>query len=299
MALRTRRLGLLIFVLAIAALVVAGCGSSKKSSTSTVKATTPNAAASADPTIEKLVPAAVKNKGSLTIAADASYAPNEFVATDGKTVIGMDADLASALAQKMGLKAKIVNQSFDSIIPGIQAGRYGMGASSFTDTKAREKVVDFVTYFTAGTSFYVPVSGGPAIQSLADLCGHKVAVESGTTQQSDAEGQAKKCKLKVEVFNTQTDANQALASGRADVAMADSPVAAYAVKQSGGKFKLSGPSYANAPYGLALPKGNGMTKPVLAALKALISDGQYKAILTKWGVQSGAITNPTVNGATS
>ena len=144
MAPRTRRLALVIFVLAIGALVVAGCGSSKKSTT-TATATTPNAAASADPAVEKQVPAAVKNKGTLTVAADATYAPNEFIATDGHTVIGMDADLATALAQKMGLKAKVVNQTFDSIIPGIQAGKYGMGASSFTDTKEREKVVDFVT----------------------------------------------------------------------------------------------------------------------------------------------------------
>jgi len=287
-----------IFVLAIGALVVAGCGSSKKSTT-TATATTPNAAASADPAVEKQVPAAVKNKGTLTVAADATYAPNEFIATDGHTVIGMDADLATALAQKMGLKAKVVNQTFDSIIPGIQAGKYGMGASSFTDTKEREKVVDFVTYFNAGTSFYVNASGGPDIKTLADLCDHKVAVEKGTTQQDDATAQGKKCKVTVLVFPDQTGVNQALHNGRADVAMADSPVAAYQVKQSSGAFKLSGQPYGTAPYGLALPKGNGMAKPVLAALKTLMSDGQYKAILTKWGVQAGAIDNPTINGATS
>jgi polar amino acid transport system substrate-binding protein len=81
--------------------------------------------------------------------------------------------------------------------------------------------------------------------------------------------------------------------------MADSPVAAYAVKQSNGMFKLVGQTYGTAPYGLALPKGNGMTKPVLAAVKALMANGTYKAILTKWGVESGAITNPQINGATS
>ena len=103
----------------------------------------------------------------------------------------------------------------------------------------------------------------------------------------------------VEIFNDQNAVNLALSSGRADVAMADSPVAAYQVKQSGGTFKLSGQPYGTAPYGIAIPKGNGMAKPVLAALKHLIANGTYTKILDKWGVQAGAITNPVINGATS
>jgi polar amino acid transport system substrate-binding protein len=81
--------------------------------------------------------------------------------------------------------------------------------------------------------------------------------------------------------------------------MADSPVVAYGVKKSNGQFKLVGTTYGTAPYGLALPKGNGLAKPVQDALKALIANGQYTAILTKWGVQGGAISNPVINGATS
>ena len=73
----------------------------------------------------------------------------------------MDADLAKALGAVLGLKVKVVNATFDAIIPGLAAGKYDLGMSSFTDTKAREKVVDFVTYFSAGTSFYVKASGGP------------------------------------------------------------------------------------------------------------------------------------------
>jgi polar amino acid transport system substrate-binding protein len=103
----------------------------------------------------------------------------------------------------------------------------------------------------------------------------------------------------VSVFPDQNGANLALSSGRADVGMADSPVAAYQVKQSNGQFKLSGQPYGTAPYGIAIPKGNGMAKPVLAALKELISDGKYMTILKKWGVQAGAISNPVINGATS
>jgi polar amino acid transport system substrate-binding protein len=252
-----------------------------------------------------LVPASIKAKGTLTVAADATYAPDEFIASNGKTVVGMDADLAQALGKELGLKVKVVNATFDSIIPGLAAGKYDLGMSSFTDTKARQKVVDFVTYFSAGTSFYVKAQGGPNIGGLADLCGRTVAVEKGTTEQSDATAQDAKCKkagksgVTVSAFPDQNEANLAVSSGRAQVGMADSPVAAYQVKQSHGQFKLSGEAYGTAPYGIAIPKGNGMAKPILAAVKALMANGQYKAILAKWGVSSGAISNPVINGATS
>ena len=100
------------------------------------------------------------------------------------------------------------------------------------------------------------------------------------------------------VFPDQNAANLALSSGRADVGMADSPVADYQVKQSDGQFKRVGQVYGTAPYGIAMPKGNGMTPPILAALKALMADGTYTAILKKWGVCSPArSTTPQINGA--
>jgi len=251
------------------------------------------------------VPAAVRAKGTIVVAADASYAPNEFIASDGHTVIGMDADLAHALGAVLGLKMDVVNANFSGIIPGLASGKYGLGMSSFTDTLARQKVVDFVTYFSAGTSFFVKTQGGPAIETLADLCGHTVAVESGTTEQSDAMAQAARCKKAgrptetVFAFPDQSSANLALASGRAQVGMADSPVAAYQVKQSKGEFKLVGKAYGTAPYGIAIPKGSGMAPPILAALKVLMADGRYLAILKTWGIASGAISDPKINGATS
>jgi polar amino acid transport system substrate-binding protein len=251
------------------------------------------------------VPAAIKAKGTLTVAADATYAPNEFIGSNGKTVVGMDADLAQALGKALGLKVKVVNATFDTIIPGIQAGKYDLGMSSFTDTKAREKVVDFVTYFSAGTSFYVKAHGGPNIRSLADLCGRTVAVEKGTTQETDSTAQKAKCSKAgkkpdtVLSYPDQNGANLALASGRAQVGMADSPVAAYQVKQSKGQFKLSGKPYGTAPYGIAMAKKSGLAKPILAAVKELIHNGTYLKILRKWGIQAGAISNPRINGATS
>jgi polar amino acid transport system substrate-binding protein len=296
-----RKLSAATGVFLAAGLFAAACGSGSGPSP-TSSSTTPSKAVSS---IAAQVPASIRSNGTLTVAADATYAPNEFIGSDGHTVVGMDADLAQALGQVMGLKVNMVNATFDTIIPGLASGKYDLGMSSFTDTKARQQTVDFVTYFVAGTSFYVKSSGGPKITSLADLCGHKVAVEKGTTQQSDAQAQAGKCTsagksaVSVEIFNDQNAVNLALSSGRADVAMADSPVAAYQVKQSSGAFKLSGQPYGTAPYGIAIPKNNGMAKPVLAAMKTLIANGTYKKILTKWGVQAGAITHPVINGATS
>ena len=315
---RTRKSLLSVAITLLSAAAIVGCGSSSSSSSSanssaapaatgTSGATTSSAAAGSNAAVAALVPSSIKSKGTLTVAADASYAPNEFFAPDGHTVIGMDADLSKAIATLMGLKANVVNATFDGIIPGLAAGKYDMGASSFTDTKARQKVVNFVTYFNAGTSFITKASGGTNVSGLADLCGKTVAVEKGTTEETDATGQSAKCKsagkpgVTVLTFPDQNGANLALSSGRAQLVMADSPVASYAVKKSNGQFKLVGTTYGTAPYGLALPKNTGLAPSVLAAVKLLIHNGTYAQIMSKWGLQAGAIpaSKVVINGATS
>jgi polar amino acid transport system substrate-binding protein len=298
-----KKIWILFVLLALAATVVAGCGSSKKSSTAATLSTSTSTSVSSSGggELASEVPAKFKGK-TLVVAADATYAPNEFVGPNGKTVEGMDVDLADAIGKELGTPVKVVNATFDSIIPGLAAGKYGLGISSFTDTKERQKTVDFVTYFSAGTSFYTKAQGGATVNSLADLCGKTVAVEKGTTQQTDAEAQSKKCGsngVKVLTFPDQNGANLAISSGRAQVGMADSPVAAYQVKKSGGQFKLSGQPYGTAPYGIAIPKNTGLDKPILDAVKALMANGTYNQILSKWGIQSGAIKTPAINAATS
>jgi polar amino acid transport system substrate-binding protein len=291
----------------LAMLAIAGCGSSNKESSSSTASTstgasTANAAVAA---VAAQVPAAIKSKGTLTVASEAQYAPNEFIAPDGHTIIGMDADLLTALGEVMGLKVKLVNSNFETIIPGLAAGRYDLGASSFTDTKEREKTVDFVDYFQAGISFYAKSSTNPSVKTVADICGKSVAVEKGTVEQEEATKQSGKCtkegKKAVSVlsFPGQNPVNLAIASGRAEIGMADSPVVAYQVNLSKGKFKLVGETYEVAPYGIAIPKTSGMSTPILAALKALIANGSYTKILAKWGIQSGAISEPKINGAKS
>jgi polar amino acid transport system substrate-binding protein len=289
-------------LLASAALLAAGCASNPAASGSTASST---ASSGSDP--KSLVPAAVKAKGTLIVAADASYAPNEYFAADGKTIIGMDADLAKALGKELGLTVTMTNVTFASIIPGMAAGKYDLGMSSFTDNKSREATVDFVTYFSAGSSLMVKTGNPEGLKpNDVSLCGKTLAVEKGTVQESgDVPADTATCKAagKAAVtglsFDDQNGANLALSSGRVDGVLADSPVNAYAAKQSGGKFVIVGQPYGTAPYGIAIPKGNGMANAVLAAVKALIADGTYTQIMTTWGVADGAITNPVINGATS
>ena len=303
-----RKLVAAVLAAALGVVVLAGCGSSSSSSTSSSSSSTSTAASvttpAIDPAIATQVPAAIKSKGTLDVATEAQYAPDEFVAGDGHTVIGMDADLMHAIGAVMGLKVNLINADFETIIPGLAAGRYDIGASSFTDTKEREKTVDFVDYYTAGISFYAKASANPGVSTVADLCGKTVSVEKGTVEQEEATKQSGKCtkegkkSVNVLAFPGQNAVNLAVSSGRAELGMADSTVAEYQVKQSGGQFKLIGQTYENAPYGFAIPKKSGMTTPIAAALTKLIADGTYTKILEKWGLQSGAITAPKINGAT-
>jgi polar amino acid transport system substrate-binding protein len=300
------RLSFAFLALLTMAVVAAGCGSSNDENTSSTSGgkeltATPGINEEKSPEVASKVPKSVADKGTLTVASDATYAPDEFIASNGTTVEGMDADLSKAIAQEMGLKLEEKNVTFDAIIPGLAANKYDLGMSSFTVTKEREKTVDFVTYASAGTSFFVKAQGGADVTSLADLCGHSVAAEKGTTQETDATAQGKKCKAQgkdgvtVNVFPDENAVNLALSSGRADVAMADSPVAAYAVEQSNGQFKLSGQPYGEAAYGIAMPKGNGMAPAVLEAMKELMADGVYDKIFNYWGLQEEKITNPEIN----
>lgn len=297
---KTSRVTRLLTVLALVALVAfaAGCGNSDdKKSDSGATGSTASITGTFNQAAADKVPQAIRDAGVLNIATDASYAPNEFFDTDGKTIIGTDADLAKAIGTTLGLKVNLKNATFDSIIPGLAAGKFDISLSSFTDTKEREKTVDMVTYLTAGTSFYTTANNPTEVETVADLCGKKVAVQKGTVQQEDVEAQNKKCStpIDIQVFTQQTDVDLALTSGKAQVALADSPVAAYAVKQSEGKLKATGKDYDSAPYGIAVSKKSGLTPAVQAAVQALMDNGAYAEILKKWGLSSGAIEESKVN----
>jgi polar amino acid transport system substrate-binding protein len=306
---RIRRSYAVPAVLAAAALLVAGCGG--KTTDSGSKQADVSVSQQAD--IAALVPDWIKSKGTLTIATDASYAPNEFSTDGGKTFQGMDIDLGNAIGKVLNLQVKFVNTPFDGILAGLASNKYELGMSSFTDNTEREKTVDFVTYFKAGTSIAVAKGNPKNIKSSGDLCGVRVAAERGTIQldsltkeklddgtvtllgQCKADG--KKAPTAVPLPD-QNQVNNALIAGRADAFTADSPVVDYQVKITNGGVEAAGTAADVAPYGIAVAKTSGQLKDaVLKAVQKLISDGTYTKIMTTWGVQDGAITDPKINGA--
>jgi polar amino acid transport system substrate-binding protein len=226
----------------------------------------------------------------------------------GTTMIGFDVDLMKAIATTLKLKINENNVTFAGIIAGIKGGRYQIGNSSFTDNKAREKSVNFVDYFQAGEGVYASSSSSLVFKGFKSFCGWKVAVETGTVEETDAQTASKACpaskKIKISTFPTQTEANLAVLSGQANVGFVDSQIAGYIVATNGGKFKLLGSAVNVAPYGIATAKttaGDGLAMAIQAALKTLVANGTYNAILTKWGVASGGLSTSKIvlNGATS
>jgi polar amino acid transport system substrate-binding protein len=282
-------------------LVLAGCGGNGTESGGTT--TTTGAAPAVDQALAAKVPAEIKSDGKILIGTDSSYAPNEFLDTDGKTVIGFDVDLFNAVAAKLGMKTEWQSAVFDAIIPGIQSGKYEMGISSFTINDERKKQVNMVSYFNAGTQWGTK-KGNPTGVQPDNACGKKVAVQTNTVQDTEdvSSKRQQACKsagkpaITIDRYQRQDQATAAVVSGKDDAMLADSPVLAYAVKQTNGQLELLGDIYDAAPYGYVVKKDQAdFAQAIADAVKALISDGTYKTILTKWGVEAGAIDNPAVN----
>jgi polar amino acid transport system substrate-binding protein len=293
------RINRVLGVAVVAALSVsmAACGSESDSGGGTAPAAVPSS--SVDPALAAKIPADIKTAGKLLIGTDSTYAPSEFLDTDGKTVVGFDVDLFNAVAGKLGLKTEWQSASFDSIIPGVGTGKYNVGVSSFTVNAEREKQVTMVSYFAAGTQWAAKTG---ATIDPNNACGKKIAVQTATVQVDDITARSKKCttagqaKITIEQYQKQSDATNAVVTGKDDAMLADSPVCAYAVKQTSGQLALTGDIYDSAPYGYVLPKDQtDFGSAIAGAVQSLIADGSYKTILAKWGVDAGAITTPAVN----
>lgn len=294
---------------AVLAIGLAACGTGGDGSGGGSAPAAGGAATSAAvPTVQKddalaaMVPADVAADGKIVVGTDASYAPNEFTDTDGSTIIGMDVDLGKAIAQKLGLQAEFQNAAFDGLIPGIAAKKYELSMSSFTVNAERTQTVTMVSYFSAGTSLAVK-KGNPDKISADNLCGKNVGVQKGTVQVDDITARSAKCTaagqpaISSTELQAQTDVTLALASGRVVAMLADSPVIAYAVKTTGDQLEVVGAPYDTAPYGIVLAKGQGQyPQAIQGALKALMADGTYKAVLDKWGVADGAVTSSDIAG---
>ncbi len=305
-----------------AALLVGACGGGGSTATTSPSPSGPSTVAS----VAAEVPSSIKSLAPFQIATDATYAPNEFVNPDTGAIQGWDIDLGQAICKVMGVACTFNNVTFDDIIAQLKAStpsevaggdkpRYLLSISSWTPTQSREQGgIDFITYYKAGESWLVKVGGTASISTAVDMCGHTVAVESGTTEESDAWGfmgksvggapisgdtdncqKAGKQDITVASFGTQTEANSALMSGRADFGWLDQPVADYQVKQSSGKLKIGGQACSVSPYGIAVVKGSPLEQAITDAVKYLIdNNGYYKAILDQWGVADGAIASSAV-----
>lgn len=277
---------------------LAGCGSDDDAGATASSA--PSVAK--DEALAALVPASVASDGKLLIGTDASYAPNQFVADDGKTIVGWDVELARAVGQVLGLEADFQNAPFDSIVSGVVSGKYELGVSSFTINPERIKQVTMPSYFNAGTSWAVP-AGNPNTITPDTACGFKIAVQRGTVQVDDITARSTACTdagkdaITIEQYQLQSDATAAVVSGKDDAMLSDSPVIDYALQQTGGKLERTGEVYDAAPYGYAVPKVNGddFPKAIQGAVQKLMDDGTYLQILTKWGVQAGAVTTSEIN----
>ena len=253
-----------------------------------------------DEKIAKMLPSSVTKDGKLTVGMDTSYAPAEFLAADGKTPVGFDVDIVKALAKTFGLEADPQTSNFDSIIPSI-GSKYDIGVSSFTITPERMQAVDFVSMFKAGSTWVVK-KGNPNKIDTSELCGLKIAVQTGTTQEEEVNKAAEQCKadnkLDIQILSNklQTDVTTNVVTGKADVFYADSPVAGYAIAQTDGELETLGKTEGIAPEGIVVKKGDQqMDEALQKALQKLIDDGTYMKILKYWGVQDGAISKPEIN----
>lgn len=292
------RIKLGVAAVSIAALALSACGSSSLSGEPDTESA-PSVSVSENVDLASKLPESIKSAGVIKIGTDPTYAPNEFLAGDGKTVQGFDVDLFNQVAAKFGVKTEWEPSKFGSIITGVNGKKYDMGISSFTINSDRLKEVDMVSYFNAGTQ-WATQPGNPKGIDPDNACGKNVAVQTGTVQETDdLPPRQKKCgsnKINVLSYDSQAQATSAVVTGKADAMLADSPIVAYAVKQSGGKLEPLGDIYDAAPYGYVLPKGETeFGEAIVEALKQLEQEGAYKAALEKWGVEQGAISDFAVN----
>ncbi len=301
---KTQTIGRFGVLVLAGTLALSACGGDSGTTTESASPAESAPAVTADEALAAQVPAAIKDSGTLLFGTDASYAPNQFLAEDGSTIVGFDIDLGNAIAAKLGLQGKWENSTFDSLIVGVENGKFNASMSSFTVNPEREKQVNMITYFEAGTSWAVP-TGNPAGISVDDPCGKTVAVQKATVQVDDIEARNEQCtadgkpEINIQQYSLQSEATTAVVSGKADAMLADSPVVAYAVQQSG-KLELLGEVYDSAPYGVVVPKEETeFATAIQGAIDALIEDGTYASVLEQWNLSDGAITQSEVNPSTS
>ena len=231
--------------------------------------------------------------GTLTVGSDTTYPPQEFIDTTTGNPVGFDVDLVTAMAQKLGLKAKVVTANFNTILDDLSAKRYDVVISAITINTDRTAKADFVPYFLAGESLIVPKDNPNKIACVHNLCGLKVGVQSGTVELDDLNAGSKDCTtagkpaIQLTVLKDQTAVIQLLANKRVDATYQDSPVTDYYIKQNPGQFVIGGTVVNAAAEGIAVRKGDAtMLSAMQAAFTAVKTGGTYDSLFTKWQLNS-------------
>jgi polar amino acid transport system substrate-binding protein len=306
---RRRPVGAL--TLLVAAVLVAGCtvvGDPGRS---------PETPAAAEGLTElgRRLPQRIRTAREIRVGSDVSYAPVEFydafapdvldrpVGEPEPQVRGIDPDLATELGRKLGVRFTFVNTAFDELIPSLQDSDFDLIISSMTATPERAREISFLEYFQAGTSILVPKDNPGRVRSMADLCGARVTLQAGTIHEELVDDQQADCgsrPIKARPLASGTQVVLEVKFGRADAALADFPVAAYNAKVSGegNDFRVVGEQIDPGPYGIGVRKDDTDLQQVLQeALRAIIEDGSYDRVLTKWNVTDGALKTAQLTGA--
>jgi polar amino acid transport system substrate-binding protein len=284
--------GRLIFVgvLLVLTLLLAACGNSTSTGSSNVP--TPN---TKTPTVTP--PNDLITSGTLTVGSDTTYYPQEYIDTATHQAAGFDVDLITAIAQRMGLQAKVETTNFNTIINSLSAKRFDVIISAVSITPDRQKLVDFVPYFNAGESLLVQNGNPMHITNVSQLCGQNVGVQNGTIEQTDLQTantactKAGKAAIHITALTNQTDVIQLLATNRVVATFQDSPVTDYYIKLHPGQFAVGG-SVVNAGLeGIVIRKGDtSMFNAVKTAFDELKSSGAYHALIQKWGLTDEEIS---------
>ncbi len=215
---------------------------------------------------------------TLTMATNAEFPPYEY--KEGDKVVGIDAEVAQAIADKLGMKLEIVDTKFDAIIPGVQSGKYDMGMAGMTVTPEREQSVAFSDSYATGIQSII-VKQGSAIKSVDDLSEKtKIGVQLGTTgdiyAKDDFGDEA------VQEYDKGADAVQALIAGKIDCVIIDNEPAKSFVAANEG-LEILKTSYAEEDYAICFKKDNTeLQTKVNDALKELIADGTLQKIVNKY-----------------
>lgn len=273
-----KKVSALILALTMCTAMLTACGGGNSTTTSSTGSAAPAPTTSAA-TSEAGADEGYKltTEGTLTMATNAQFPPYEYY--DGDDVIGIDADIAKAIADKMGLELKIEDMEFDSIITAVSTGKADLGLAGMTVDPDRQKNVDFSDPYATGVQVII-VKEDSTIAKPDDLKGKKIGVQLATT--GDQYATDDYGKDSVVQYNKGSDAVMALTQGQVDAVIIDNEPAKSYVEANKG-LKILDTEYVTENYAACIAKDNtGLTKAVNKALAELKADGTLQKIVDKY-----------------